>query len=570
MADIDLPVFSFRPNWKEGVTERLAFLTDVLRSSLSGAEQRRALRPTPRRVIETDYMVKGPERTYHDLFMNSLSGSEIMIPLYWDVVRLTSATVAGVTARIDFDNTFREFAEGLGILMGKTALDFEVVEIAATDDTGIDLAAPTERAWPRGTLLLPLRRGIIEDMGDPAHHTAGLAIFSAQTRLTVPNPWTPAADESPTYLDKPVFLNEPNWVEPLSVNHSKEIVRFDTELGIPYQVDPLGRALVGQSHRWFLPGRERLAEFRDLIYRHQGRAGSFWLPTFKHDLQLVNSPGSGATQIEVKNAGYGLAGGPTSGREYIAIKHAGGTILRKVNSVIPGTTSATEKVNLDAALGLALSPSLARRISFVDVARFDQDEFEIIHHAGLDGLAECNAMFRTFKDVRTAPDPINYPIPATSTSDTPCGEDPGDCYYVDPGDWFFKFRYVVIDPGPSTGNGQCNVIPSPTFGAGAVSVGSTNATSRPVSRTYYNSYPDELILEYTYYVEPPEGVDWEIWTQHGSGTVPSYSRGKFQVMRIGDSGFTDVICYSGYGVTPGDPVFDIQGNWPNYRHFIFD
>lgn len=423
MADIDLPVFSFRLNWREPLTERLAFKTDVLTAS-EGAEQRRSLRQTARRTFEADFLLSGPERTFWDLFINRLGGGEFMAPLYWEVTVLTAALPATTGDRIDFDTSYREWSYyegGLALLIGESALDFEVVEIAAVDAGGVDLAAPATRQWPRGTKFLPLRRAVLEQAGNLAHKSAGTATVAAEIRIAGATLWTPAADASPVYEGLPVFLDEPNWVEDLVADYDRQTDLLDTGIGLTYQVDVLGRALIGQSHRWFLPGREKLAGFRDLIYRHLGRAGAFWLPTFKADLRLVAAASSGATQITVVNAGYGYTGGPTSGREYIAIKHSGGTILRKVLAVIPGLTSDTERLGLDAPVGLALSPGRDLRISFVDTARFDNDVFEIVHFGGVDAHHEAGAIFRTFKNTRTAPEPINYPIPTAFMSDTPCG-----------------------------------------------------------------------------------------------------------------------------------------------------
>lgn len=424
MSDIDLPVFSFRANWQEPMSERLAFLTDVLRAS-EGAEQRRALRQTPRRTFEADFLLVGPERTFWDLFINALGGQEMTAPLYWETVTLAADLTATVSDRIDFDTTFREWeyhAGFLAILMGENATDYEIVEVAAVDAGGVNLTLPVIRPWPKGTKLLPLRRCVLDQVGEVRHPTAGVATVTAQLRVIGANPWTPAADDSPVYLGLPVFLSEPNWVEPLAVNLDREVSLLDLDVGLTYQIDDLGRVLLGQAHRWFLTGREKLAGFRDLVYRHKGRAGSFWLPTFKADFRLVNSPGAGASQIEVEKVNYGYTGGPTSGREYIAIKHTAGTILRKVISTAGGSSSATERLNLDAPLGLALSPGLVRRISFVDTARFDSDEFEITHYAGVDGHHNASALFRTFKNTRTAPAPISLPIPAAIMTDQPCGE----------------------------------------------------------------------------------------------------------------------------------------------------
>lgn len=422
-ADVFLPVWSFRANWKEPMTERLGFLTDVLTASL-GAEQRRSLRQTPRRTFEADFLLTGPERTFWDLFINRLGGGQVVVPLYWETVTLTSALTATVSDRIDFDTSYREwpYHEGkLALLVGKSALDYEVVEIASVDANGVDLAAPVSRPWPRGTKLLPLRRAVLEQVGDLNHKTAGVATATVQFRVIGANPWTPAEDTALTYGGLSVILTEPNWVDDLTVEMDRALTILDTGIGRTYQADPMGRVRIGQAHRWFLPGREKLAAFRDLIYRHRGRAGVFWLPTFKADLRLAASAGSAATQITVENVGYLYTGGPTSGREYIAIKHSGGTILRKVLSVEPGTTTATERLNLDAALGLDLSPGQVLRISFADVARFDTDEFEIAHYSGPDGHHDVSALFRAVKNTRTAPSPISFPIPEAFPNSLPCG-----------------------------------------------------------------------------------------------------------------------------------------------------
>jgi hypothetical protein len=423
MADIDLPVFSFRPNWTEAMSERLSFMTDVMQAA-KGAEQRRSLRETPRRSCDLDFLLVGPERTFWDLFMNRIGGEEVMAPIYWEGVGVSVGLIAGITDRIDFDTTYSEwpyFDGGLALVAGVDALTYEVVQIAGVDSGGIDLVDPVVSAWPAGTKLYPLRRAVVEDFGELTHPSAAVGKVTARLRWTTANPWTPAASAAPTYGGVPVLIDEPNWVDDLKVTMERVIATLDTQIGLTYQKDTLGRFLSSQSHRYFLSGRARMAALRDLLYRYRGRAGTFWLPTFRADFKLVSSVSSGATQLTVENTGFGYTGGPSSGREYIMIRHSTGVIFRKLLDVIPGTTPATEKLVLDAAVGLALSPGLVRKISFMDYARFDADEFEIMHHAGLDGLHECSTVFRNFKNTRTSPTPISYPIPAASMNNLPCG-----------------------------------------------------------------------------------------------------------------------------------------------------
>ena len=71
----DLPIWTFRPNWSGGVTERLEWLTDVLPSRV-GAEQRRGLRLSPRRSLEFQLLLHGEERTFFDLMLQALGSSD--------------------------------------------------------------------------------------------------------------------------------------------------------------------------------------------------------------------------------------------------------------------------------------------------------------------------------------------------------------------------------------------------------------------------------------------------------------------------------------------------------------
>lgn len=441
MADIDLPVFSFRMNWLESPVERLSFLTDVLNGP-ERHEQRRQLRATPRRSLDADFLLSGRERSFFDLFSNRIFGQEMLIPLYWDVATLTAATSAGVTDRLSFDTRDREFeVGGLAIIQGSTAFEFEVVEIVGMDDDGLDLYDPVSTTWPRRTKIMPIRRGVIDDMGGMQYPSAAVALVNLRPLWTVANTWTPAADASTIYEDLPVFATEPNWVEGLDVTHERQIDRLDNKTSSLFQVDPIDRALMGQQHRWFLNGRSQLAGFRDLLYRHAGRAGQFWLPTFRRDLVLVNSPGSAATSFNIEKIGYEYTGGPVEGRQHVAIKHAGGTIYREVEDVGPGPTSDTETVQISASLGLDLSPGLVRRISFMDVARFDQDDFEIVHHGGPDGLHEVNAVFRNIRNLRDPSGEIHYPIPVTDMNELPCD----NCAGCPESEWFLK---VTIETAP--------------------------------------------------------------------------------------------------------------------------
>jgi hypothetical protein len=86
IADADLPVWTIKPNWANGIRETLSWLTDVLASTY-GPEQRRALRLSPRREFEMTFNPIDAVRSYFDLWLHRMGSFEFMVPLFHDAGR---------------------------------------------------------------------------------------------------------------------------------------------------------------------------------------------------------------------------------------------------------------------------------------------------------------------------------------------------------------------------------------------------------------------------------------------------------------------------------------------------
>lgn len=82
-----LPVFNIAPNWKEGVLERVEYLTNVLASD-TDAEQRRMMRSHPRRSFEASFLREKSVRSRLDAFITGYGHSEFMVPLWHESLRL--------------------------------------------------------------------------------------------------------------------------------------------------------------------------------------------------------------------------------------------------------------------------------------------------------------------------------------------------------------------------------------------------------------------------------------------------------------------------------------------------
>ena len=119
------PVWTFSPNWGNGVLERLEWLTDVL-ASQSGAEQRRCLRMSPRREFEASFLLTGNERANFDISTFMAGGIEWYIPIWHEVVMLSTVLNSGSNT-LPIDPANREFRIGdYVLLLGADAFTYEI------------------------------------------------------------------------------------------------------------------------------------------------------------------------------------------------------------------------------------------------------------------------------------------------------------------------------------------------------------------------------------------------------------------------------------------------------------
>lgn len=400
--DADLPVWSFPPNWKAGIRERLEWLTDVL-ASVTGVEQRRGLRLSPRRSLEFDLLHERQARSFLDLMLRANGGGEWMLPLWHDTGRLAEDAVATVTTSLAVDTTYREFLDGgLALIGADDPLVYEVVQIDSVADAALSLAAAVSKDWPAGAKIYPMRRGRLDDQPKLKLHTSRVGQTTVQFNLTRANDWAGAASLT-SYAGLPVLETPPEWSEPVDVTLARLLDQAENEFGLAFFADAAGRAFSGQQYRWQLDGRAEHAAFRDLLYTLQGRRTPLWTPTFAEDLTLGAPALSGATAIEVMLCGFELSGAPFVGREHIRIERVDGAPLhRKITGVgTPGSVD-TERLLIDSPLPAALTVEDVVRISFMDVSRLDQDAIEIHHYADTDGAADVAAVFKSFPNIRIA------------------------------------------------------------------------------------------------------------------------------------------------------------------------
>ena len=384
--------WAFAPDWASAITERLEWLTDVL-SNPQGAEQRRALRISPRRSLEAAMLVEGAERALFDLALAGWGRRVWAVPVWYDVQELSADLAAG-SMRINCAVDLRDFRSGgLALLRGETAFDSEAVEILGIDAAGLQLKRATQQSWPAGTRLYPVRTARIASI-DSKRLTDKLNRAQLTFDLAEASDWTAALPVA-MYRGRPVFELRPDESEDLTLNYERLLQTLDNGSALPAVTDTAGKNFSVQQHRWFLAGRQERAAWRSLAYGLRGRAKSVWVPTHAWDLQLTK-PASGSL-LTVERIGYARFGVKTQGRQDIRIElHSGAVIYRRITAA--AEDAGAENLSLDADLPGVINPAEVYRISFMALCRAADDALELTHLTDAAGLARASITWRGVRD----------------------------------------------------------------------------------------------------------------------------------------------------------------------------
>lgn len=401
--DVSLPItgarvvaFAFTPNWATRIRERLSWETDVL-GSPSGAEQRRAIRLSPRRRFEGDLVVDGRER---GLFDNAIAGwgSQIWaMPIWPDVQVLEAVLNAGATS-IACSTTGRDFrVGGLLLLRGTTAFLSEAAEIEAVGPSSITLQRPLQATWPAGTRLYPARTARLPEQPAITHKSDTVWTASFTFELQEPSDWA-ALTGLPTYRSHPVYALAPDESTGLGVSTERLIEVLDNLSGIPRVLDTAAQPFPVRVHRSVANGITERADLRSLFYTLNGRQVSIWLPTHADDFRLTVTVTAASTALSVENVGYARFGFNLIGRRDIRIElHSGVVFYRQILDASE-IDADTEQLVIDSALGQTVNPADVGRISFMALVRSNSDEFQIEHETDVEGAAISEFELRALRD----------------------------------------------------------------------------------------------------------------------------------------------------------------------------
>lgn len=381
-------------NWDDGILERYSWLTDII-TTYDGGEQRVKLISEPRREIEAHLQAVG--LTHIQMLESMLAGWQaraFSLPFWPDYYRLTADLPQGSTQLTGIDTTDSEFYVGGTMMFWANEYESETVEIAAMTTTSLTFALPTQGVWPTGTKYYSCKFAMIQQQQQITRPTRHVLDMKAKLIVT-DNAGGTAADYPTVYGGYGVLDYVPNEVEPVEEEYIRSLRVLDPKTYKPAYEDPIGYTSHVRKVSFLAENRTKRRKLKQWLYAREGRYRPFWMPSWNHDFTMTRVITDAAQAIYIKWCGYKRYVNLSVGRNYLMVETVtGAKYYRKI--VGCNEESVTEEVlNIDAPLGVTLSPSQIKRISYLNLARLESDTVEI-HHL-TDTVTTANIMVRTVK-----------------------------------------------------------------------------------------------------------------------------------------------------------------------------
>ena len=389
-----LNAWTLPPNWSEPLTETLAWLTDV-QIAVAGTVTRTPLREAPHRSWEFAVLADRVERRWVEHALFDWTARVWALPVFVDATRLGAPLAAGAV-EIPVDTTGLDFAIGSLSMLWRDVATYELVEVAQIANGRIALRAPTRRAWPVGTRLMPCRTARLTDAPELRRHTDRLVSTQLRFEATEPCDWL-AVMPATRYRGYPVLEHRGDESTDPVASFARRFELLDGEVGRTHADDLSGCAWTMQSHAWRLFGRTERAAHRSLLYGLQGRAEALWLPTGMDDLEIVETIGETALTLTVVACGVTRSLRQQAGRRHLRIELVTGAVFYRAieasNEIALPTGDTAERLRIDVALGLVVRPERVRLVSWMALVTLAGDTVELRHHADSDGLLDCAVSF---------------------------------------------------------------------------------------------------------------------------------------------------------------------------------
>lgn len=367
------------PDWSQPVIERIEWRTDVLRG-YDGSEQRIGVRRAPRKAYEFAFGAVDSARRKLDSALYGWGSRVWALPIWPDGQDLVTTLPAGASV-VPITPASRDYVvDGLAILIDPGGDIFEVAEILSIGAASFATKRPLSFEFGAGSRVYPARTARLEDRQGVSRFDGRTAYGVASFRLT--QQIDGAAATETLYRGFPVMTYRPEWSIDPSLSMQRKLAEIDNVVGAVVTDDESGVPEIAQSWRWSAVGRSEIAALRAFLYAREGRRRACWVPTWAEDARVVATIAAAATAIDVEAMEFARLVGSAPGRRDIRIELVSGQVFYRRVTGSSSLSNSVERLLIDAPLGLQVAPGDVALVSWMMLARLDQDTVELAWWSG--------------------------------------------------------------------------------------------------------------------------------------------------------------------------------------------
>ncbi len=383
-----LVIFPYRP--QSEVQETLEWATDIL-EAYDGTEQRLSIREVPRQRIAYDIRTPSgqDDRKLRALLFDWLT--RIWgVPIWFEQQPLGVALSAGAT-EIPCDTTIGDFRVGSLFMIYENAELFESYEIDSMTSSAITIASPLLNSYTAQAVVLPVRQGYAKAQAPQTREPSNDGRLRIEF-TTLDNEDLSDTSAAGTYGGK-MLLDDPNYTDgSAEETWSRPVVILDNASGRILQSSRVDRARITTRKRWEPFGLAEVWGIRQLLHAMHGSRVSFWLPTFRDDLQLTQTIGGNATSFRVQDAGFTTFVQSRRPLTDIRMTLVNGTVYtrRVTDSEVDGSE---ELLTIDSAFSAsAITVAQVQRIELLMLVRIEGDKAKLKHLRAGEAIVEIDVV----------------------------------------------------------------------------------------------------------------------------------------------------------------------------------
>lgn len=344
--------------------EQLSWLTDVI-ESYNGEEERSVVRGAARRKLAYIYPVKNTEvsRLFNTLYNTQALRWAVPVWAEAQYLGVVSSGAGTVSATVDiYDYRTDSLA-----LLWEDEYTWQVIEIQTVGVGVLNLYGTTNgftRAW-----LLPLR---LAHVRSPITRGTGGYEATYKVNYEIDDTSEGTASVPSQFLSQDIYYLEPivsGGMLQDTIQQRVDIV--DGGLGVVQYLTPWLTGRVRRPYNQVLVDASEVYDFRQWLYRREGKYRPFWAPLQTGDMRLV-STGTLTTALDIYDDDYI---DHATQRTHIAVKTKDGAWYPRTITDAQVLTSSTTRLTLDSALDIAAKDIVV--ITFLGLWRLASDLIEM-------------------------------------------------------------------------------------------------------------------------------------------------------------------------------------------------